>query len=353
MKFTRNVLTIADLNNWFENRTLIVNREYQRVKGLWPNNARSYFIDTILNDYPFPKITIMQIVDLKTKASIREIIDGQQRMMTINDFLNNKIVLSSVSDTFKGMKFSDIDEELQQKFLSYEASVDTVIGAQKEEVLEIFRRINSYTLPLNEAEKRHATYQGEFKWFIKDLLELYSPLFENYNILTIRQLSRMGDADLMTELCQILMAGIITRSNKKLDDLYKHNDRSFYDRISIEIKLKDSLDYIKVNLYPVLLTKMIKPYSFYSLFSALIFNKWGILNISEDELGSPIIDEYTYNIEAATANIMELLKNLEQENISGSFGEFVRACLSTTHSVTNRKVRLKWFVQALQNSTPF
>ena len=53
MKVTRNVFTISDLNEWMDEQTLVINRNYQRAKGLWPSNARSYFIDTILNGFPF------------------------------------------------------------------------------------------------------------------------------------------------------------------------------------------------------------------------------------------------------------------------------------------------------------
>ena len=76
MQITRNVFTISDLNSWFEDKTLVVNKDYQRQGGIWVPNARTYFIDTILNNFPFPKITIRQTINLKTRKVIREIIDG-------------------------------------------------------------------------------------------------------------------------------------------------------------------------------------------------------------------------------------------------------------------------------------
>jgi len=38
------------------------------------------------------------------------------------------------------------------------------VAATPAEVREVFRRINSYTVPLNSEEQRHATYQGPFKF---------------------------------------------------------------------------------------------------------------------------------------------------------------------------------------------
>ena len=177
MKIIRNTLPISDLYNLMKSGELTVNRNYQRGTGLWPDNARSYLIDTILNDFPFPKVVIRQVVDLKTKKSKREIIDGQQRLTSIKDYIDNKYKLSSVSKKYSGMKYDDLPEGVPESFLAYEVSIDNIVTATTEEILEIFRRINSYTLPLNTSEKRHATYQGKFKWFISNLTEYITPFF--------------------------------------------------------------------------------------------------------------------------------------------------------------------------------
>ena len=350
MKLTRNVFTIADLNNWLEEKSLRVNQSYQRGRGLWPKNARSYLIDTILNGYPFPKIIIRQTVDLKTKTSIREIVDGQQRMMAIRDFIVDKFVLSSVSKTFKEKKFSDLNEDLRSNFLAYEVSVDTAIGSTQEEVLEIFRRINSYTLPLNEPEKRHATYQGEFKWFMRDIIEAYTPMFEAYEIFTVRQISRMLDADLMTELCQVLLKGVYGRRAKNLDNLYKDNDKNFEEKDIIGDKLRKTLDFIKDELNDICESRILKSYSLYSLFSALVYNKWGIRDISREDVGGlEVIDRYVIDTNVAVQNVLELFMAVDQRDEEGEYGEFVKANIATTHSLANRKIRLKWLIAALQN----
>lgn len=349
MKITRNVFPISDLNQWLSEGTLIINKKYQRSPGLWPKNSRAYFIDTILNDFTFPKVTIRQTIDLKTKKSVREVVDGQQRLLTIKDFIEGKITLSSVSKKYKGLKFADLDEDSQNRFLSYEVSVDTIVAGSEEQVLEIFRRMNSYTLPLNHPEKRHASYQGEFKWFILDLVEKYSPVFSKYEVLTIKEISRMMDADMMTELCQVLIEGVIGRSNSKLDKLYKDFDVSFPDKDVIESKITETIDFIKSKLDKVCSSGVLTSYSFYSLFSALIYNKFGIQSISANEMnGCGVINEYTCDVNVAEQNILELFRAVNEKDEGGIFGEFVKACSATTHSLSNRKIRLKWLVAALQ-----
>lgn len=349
MKITRNVIPISDLNQWLSEGTLIINKKYQRSPGLWPKNSRSYFIDTILNDFTFPKVTIRQTIDLKTKKSIREVVDGQQRLLTIKDFIEGKIVLSSVSKKYKGLRFADLDEDMQNSFLSYEVSLDTIVAGSEEQVLEIFRRMNSYTLPLNYPEKRHASYQGEFKWFILDLVERYSPMFNKYEVLTIKEISRMMDADLMTELCQVLIEGVTGRSSAKLDKLYKEFDATFSEKEVLNSKIIETMDYIKGTLDKVCSAGVLTSYSFYSLFSALIYNKFGINNVSADEvMGCEVINEFTNDVDIAEQNILELFRAVNEKDEGGNFGEFVKACSATTHSLINRKIRLKWLVVALQ-----
>lgn len=350
MKIIRNTTPISDLFNLMVDNELTINRSYQRSSGLWPHNARAYFIDTVLNEFPFPKVVVRQIVDLKTKKTKREIIDGQQRLTTIRDYIEDKFRLSNVSKNYQGLSFSELPDDIKSKLLAYEVSTDTVVSATEDEVLEIFRRINSYTLPLKEPEKRHASYQGDFKWFIKDIIDSYSPMLERYKILSVKEISRMMDAELITELCQVIIDGIKTRRSAVLGKLYKDNDGSFANKNEVEFKLTETLDFIKVELNQVLESEVLSSYSFYSLFTALLYNHYGIPNISlSDMSGIDSIGVYTFDVNQSIQNILELFNATEQKNGNSKYFSFVKASAGATTSDVNRRIRLNWLVKALQN----
>jgi len=367
MQITRNVLTISDINSWYEERTLIINKDYQREGGIWVLNARTYFIDTILNGFPFPKVSIRQIIDLKTRKSLREIIDGQQRIMTINSFVNGEFALTSVSKKFKNKAFGQLTPEEQQNFLAYEVSVDMLISATEDEVLEIFRRMNSYMLPLNDAEKRHAEFQGEFKWFIKTLIENYtSSYFEAYNILTKTQITRMADADLLTELVQVIDKGIMDRKPQDLYALYKEYDKSFPNKEEINKKFTETMNFIKMHLYQVSESRILNQSLFYSLFAALILNKYGLPNLPENLGSLKPINSFVKDEYLANENILELLSAFEKRNDYNldltleeiesleaehpyAFYEFVQASSATTHRIKQRMSRVKWMALALRD----
>src|SRR5690606_35419547 len=188
---------------------IVVNREYQRSNRVWPTKARSYLIDTIIHGFPVPKLSLYQSTDLKTKKTLKEIVDGQQRSTTILDFLNNEFKISGKSP-LSGSYFSQLDDVAKTAFLDYQISLDIFVSATKEEIRQVFRRINSYTVPLNRQELRHARWQGDFKWFIVEMIEIYASLLKEIGTFTESQLSRMRDASLLTKVVLSTQVGIIS-----------------------------------------------------------------------------------------------------------------------------------------------
>ena len=159
--------TIANYCNALRRDEVEVNRDYQRSDRVWPLAARQFLIETILLDYPIPKLSLHQVTDLKTKSSLRYVVDGQQRTRAIYDFFNNELRLanSTVIPDGAGKYLDDLDGGLQEQFLNYLLSLDLLQNALAVEVRDVFRRINAYTVPLNPEESRHARFQGPFKWF--------------------------------------------------------------------------------------------------------------------------------------------------------------------------------------------
>src|SRR3546814_13512234 len=93
-------------------------------------------------------------MDRSTRGIRKEIVDGQQRIKTIVRFHEDGLSLPGESK-YAGKRFSDLDEEIQNQFVSYTVSVDVIRNATSAEILQMFRRMNAYTLPLNEPQKRH------------------------------------------------------------------------------------------------------------------------------------------------------------------------------------------------------
>jgi hypothetical protein len=112
--------TIADDCEDLGQNKITVNREYQRSDKVWPPAAKSFLIESILLGYPIPKISLFQRIDVKTRKAVKEIIDGQQRTVSILDFHSGKLRLSRTfeAEEFAGASYFDLSEELQSKFLN-------------------------------------------------------------------------------------------------------------------------------------------------------------------------------------------------------------------------------------------
>ena len=342
-------ITLIDMISSLERKELVINKDYQRGNGIWPASAKSYFIDTILEEYPFPKIYLYQVFDGKTNRPIKEVVDGQQRVTTILDFYKNKFALTSASKRYAGMKFEDLPDDVRQKFISFQVETSTIYAATRGQLLEMFRRMNAYTSPLTSAEKRHATYQGIYKWFIVEKASMYSDLLEKYNILTPKVLSRMGDAEFISELAIVFQRGIVSRNTTDVERMYKSFDDQFNDEASYNDKLDAFFNFLKHELSDLSESFMMKSYVVHSLFCAYIAVKYGFPGSDdlERKLGFSANINYRPNVQAIIPKLQVLSDAHEMQDISGNLKDYVEACLSTTTKQHQRTVRTEEIIKAI------
>ena len=84
---TRNY-SIRDFDEWNKRKELVLQPKFQR-RPVWGDKARSYLIDTIIRGKPIPQIYMRQDINPKTRKTVREIVDGQQRLHTVLLFLQD------------------------------------------------------------------------------------------------------------------------------------------------------------------------------------------------------------------------------------------------------------------------
>jgi len=323
---------------------IIVNHDYQRSAKVWPPAARSFLIETLLLGYPMPKLSLFQNTDVKTRKTIKEIVDGQQRSIAIHDFYHDKFATSRKAElaAAAGRSYTQLDEDLQAKFLSYALSVDLFIGATKEDIREVFRRMNSYTAPLNAEEKRHAKYQGDFKWFIYRLSSKLGETFRNIGAFTEKQLNRMQEAKLLADLTYAILNGITTTKAAQLDQLYDKYDKGFAESELIEKQIGEAIDRV-VGWKPLHGTPLMKPYHLYALLLAIEHTLHPLKTLAQS------YDAKRHKIEddMALANLTTLVAVLEDEESDPRFADFAKAG-TATNVAEQRKVRFAWMCRALE-----
>src|SRR5271157_1193351 len=126
--FDSRVYSINDFIEWDKGRQLSLNPAFQR-RAVWSEKAKSYLMDTIIRGKPIPKIFIRQKINVTTKTSIREAVDGQQRLRTIISYIKDGFVISRLHHKeYGGLRFSQLPEAVQSDLISYEVSVDLLIN---------------------------------------------------------------------------------------------------------------------------------------------------------------------------------------------------------------------------------
>jgi len=337
--------TIAEYCDQMNKKSIIVNHDYQRSPNIWPVAARSYLIDTILLGYPIPKIALFQMTDIDTRKTVKEIVDGQQRSMAIQAFFSNRFRITGQSE-FSGKKFDDLALDRKKEFIEYQISVDLFVGATEANIRQMFRRMNSYTVPLNPEEKRHATNQGAFKWFIVEITEDHEASLEMLGVFSKGSLARMQDAKLFTELAFAFEHGIETYAFEKLDKFYTKYDGSFPRKRELQQSFTKAIDTL-MDLKTIHQSPIVKPFNAYSLILALVHVDKPVaalkpfLNVKQAKRASK--SKINHNLEllalAAQATAVDkVLPDLQA---------FHRACDGATNTKEHRIVRFEWMFKAL------
>ena len=339
-------LTVADYCNAYGRGEVLVDKKYQRNSQVWPERARSYLIETILRGLPMPKLALHQQTDLRSRTTFKFVVDGQQRTNAIIDFFDGKLILSRSLEleAARGKSFAAMDEELQEAFLSYPLQFDQFEAVDDDVVREYFRRINSFTTPLNPEERRHANFQGNMKWFILKLAERHTDTLVALKTLSDREIIRMADRKLYAEIVHAMFNGVRTTNSRMLDGMYLKYDTT---NIPDEDQLLEAIDsacshvlgwgdLCEANLVQ-------RSHIFYSLMLAIICveSKWsGQLQDDVGQQGSSIHPN-------SEQNLLSLSDVLISEDGASRLAPFVKASSEKTNTRDQRLARIDWLMRAI------
>lgn len=335
---------VHDFINWNQEKVLKLNPDFQR-RDVWTPQAKVFLIDTILREMPIPKIFIRTTIDSRTKKSMREVVDGQQRLRAILDFSNDKFPLTSRAGEYGGKRYSELPEEAKDIFLTYPLAVDQLVNASDTDVLEVFARLNSYNVSLNPAEKRHAKYQGEFKWEVHQASLDWKVLWEDLGLVSSRDRLRMGDDTLIAEMYQILISGVNDGGAEKIDKLYSKYDETFNDKERYRRSLDECLRFLLDNFSDLISgTELRRGTQFLMLFAAVASQ---LIGIPPGQLGADIPTSGLAEVDSIRTRLTEVAAALEDESARGRYSALVAASKGSTQRIATRRVRFAAYLEVV------
>lgn len=265
MRYDVSLQTIAWLRGRRADGTLLISPKFQR-RPVWLDRERSELIETILLKLPFPEIYIHHQLDPQDGTEKHIVVDGQQRVTSILMFINNEVALP-FDDDWQGQYFRDLTDAQREQFWNYKIVVRDLSETNDVEIRDLFAKLNTNNIALNDQELRNAKFKGRFIKAAERLADY--PLFQEIGLFTPRDIRRMLDVEYVSEL---LLRNIEGVTNKKdmLDDAYLEYETDFPGEATYEAEFNGALTLIRSIALPDGSPAMKTKTNFYSLYGACL-----------------------------------------------------------------------------------
>ena len=189
---------VSEIKRKRDEKKLVV-PDFQR-REVWLPPKKSRLIESILRGIPIPSLYLA-----KEEEEKYVVIDGQQRIDAITEYLNDEFGLSEsglkIFKYLKNKRYNNLKGEYK-KFARrlHDAKIPVIIvntSANNEIVYEIFNRLNTGGMPLNAQEIRNCMYHGNYNDLIKELAESDKNFVYLLGSTQNKLYKRMNDAELV------------------------------------------------------------------------------------------------------------------------------------------------------------
>jgi hypothetical protein len=337
----------CDFQQWREGQALEITPKFQR-RNVWKLPQRSYLIDTILRQMPVPPIYLRNIYDPIKKKVVREVVDGQQRLRSVLDYIEDKYAIAKTLDApYAGKRYSALSVEQQTTILSYRFICDTFDGISDREVLEVFQRLNTYSVPLSSQELRNGRFFGKFKQCCYSVAYDHLEFWRANRIFTEDKIARMLEVQMTSELLIAEIAGMQDKK-KSIDDYYDQYDSTFPEQEMYAKRFRIAIDQITESIGEQLRDSAFRrPPFFYSLFCVVYHRTFGLPGIEDIESPKKRLssDEGEWLKTAIDKLSGIIVKGRQHESVPRKYSQFLAACQSQTDNIQPRTIRFKTLYQ--------
>lgn len=134
---------------------------------VWNRAQASRLIESLIIQCPIPVVYLSQNSD-----ETLSVIDGNQRLTSINLFLNDEFPLTGLATypELDGFKYSELDPRFQRHIKNRTIRCIVILKDTHPQIkFDVFERLNTGSVKLNPQELRHGIYNGPLIDAIKEL----------------------------------------------------------------------------------------------------------------------------------------------------------------------------------------
>lgn len=179
----------SDIKDFAEYQEDFVTRPPYQRKTVWGNKKKQSLLDSLLRGYYVPKIVLRE-VRLSEDRVVSEVIDGQQRITTVQAFFNDEIklpkTLKDVSADLPGKTYSELDVEKRRYVDKIKLGIDRITNIENPRnsehqrlATEIFWRLQQGE-SLNQMEVAHARLSSLVRNFLVKYADDQTFDYEDY-----------------------------------------------------------------------------------------------------------------------------------------------------------------------------
>ena len=212
---------------------------YQR-RNRWDKKKQSQLIESFLINIPVPPIILYE-----KKYNVYEVMDGQQRITSLQDFYENRLQLTELElwPELNGRTYNELPGNIKAGIDRHSISTIVLIIKSKsspEDALFLkqlaFARINTGGVALSRQEIRNCSFDGQFNQLLLELA--INPIFkESWNIPIDDEeiqknnlYKKMEDAELILRFFALRNSDKFSSSMEGFLDLYMMKSLSFSDQ---------------------------------------------------------------------------------------------------------------------------
>lgn len=158
MRFIPSDPDISTIFNRIQSNDIDLQPDFQRGE-VWSISKQQRLIDSILRGWIIPPILV-----IATQNSEQQVLDGQQRLASIRNFLLGEFSIDGLIEPYDAQiealhqrKYNDLSPEVRKRFDRTPIRLFEVTDFKPNEPAEIFFRLNQPT-PLTAAERRNAFF---------------------------------------------------------------------------------------------------------------------------------------------------------------------------------------------------
>ncbi len=255
------------------------------------------------------------------------------------------------------MRYDNLPDDVKADILKYEIGVDLLYDITLSDLLDIFARINTYSVVLNTQEKLNAKYLGVFKVYAYELGHTYAHYFVSEGVLTKKAVSRMAEAQLSSDLLVALSGGVQTVKNiERFYRKYENCDELPAELATARATFNNAMSFVG-NIYPsddLRETNWSRPHWFYTLFICVansLGGVGGLENFPSPELNLATAGRWRAQLDELSAQY-DVFTSDDAPDMPREFERFIDFSRRRTTDTDARLGRAKFVLDALMRRDP-